>query len=59
MEMLPEGTSWEVEYPGDVWRLERLPGLTVNPRQGRAEPTARRSRARPWRDPTGPSTLLP
>jgi len=31
VEMLHEGTGWEVEYPRDVWRLERLPGLTTNP----------------------------
>ena len=30
VEMLHEGTSWEVEYPRDIWRLERLPGLTTN-----------------------------
>jgi len=30
IEMLHEGTSWEVEYPRDVWRLHRLPGLTLN-----------------------------
>jgi len=31
VEMLHEGTGWEVEYPRDIWRLERLPGLTTNP----------------------------
>ncbi len=31
VEMLHEGTGWEVEYPRDVWRLERLPGLTTTP----------------------------
>ena len=31
IEMLHEGTNWEVEYPRDVWRLHRLPGLTLNP----------------------------
>jgi len=30
VEMLHEGTGWEVEYPRDIWRLERLPGLTPN-----------------------------
>ena len=30
VETLHEGTSWEVEYPRDVWRLHRLPGLTLN-----------------------------
>ncbi|MGI9008001.1 MAG: tyrosine-type recombinase/integrase [Streptosporangiaceae bacterium] len=31
VEALAEGTGWEAEYPRDVWRLHRLPGLTVNP----------------------------
>lgn len=31
VEMLHEGTGWEVGYPRDIWRLERLPGLTTNP----------------------------
>jgi len=30
VETLHEGTGWEVEYPREVWRLERLPGLTGN-----------------------------
>lgn len=30
VEMLHEGTGWEVEYPKDIWRLDRLPGLTTN-----------------------------
>lgn len=30
VETLHEGTSWEVEYPRDVWRMHRLPGLTLN-----------------------------
>jgi len=31
VEILHDGTGWEVEYPRDIWRLERLPGLTINP----------------------------
>ncbi len=31
VETLHEGTGWEVEYPHDIWRVERLPGLTLNP----------------------------
>ena len=31
VEVLAEGSGWEVEYPRDVWRLHRLPGLTMNP----------------------------
>jgi integrase len=30
VETLHEGTGWEVEYPRDIWRLDRLPGLTTN-----------------------------
>jgi hypothetical protein len=30
VETLHEGTSWEVEYPRDVWRMHRLPRLTLN-----------------------------
>jgi integrase len=31
VEMLAEGSGWEVEYPRDVWRLHLLPGLTSSP----------------------------
>jgi integrase len=27
IEALRDGTGWEVEYPRDVWRLDRLPGI--------------------------------
>ena len=30
VEKLHEGTGWEIEYPRDIWRLDRLPGLTTN-----------------------------
>ena len=30
-EALAEGTGWEAEYPRDVWRLHRIPGLVMNP----------------------------
>lgn len=30
VETLHEGAGWEVEYPRDVWRMDRLPGLTAN-----------------------------
>jgi integrase len=29
VETLRDGTGWEREYPRDVWRLDRLPGITV------------------------------
>ncbi|MEQ6326544.1 tyrosine-type recombinase/integrase [Mycobacterium canetti] len=31
VETLDEGTGWDVEYPRDIWRLHRLPGLTASP----------------------------
>ena len=31
VETLRDGTGWEVEYPRDIWRLHRLPGLTPMP----------------------------
>lgn len=37
--MLHEGTGWEVKYPRDIWRVERLPGLTIN--SGKACPRDR------------------
>jgi integrase len=30
VESLRDGVGWEAEYPRDVWRLSRLPGLTLN-----------------------------
>ena len=27
IEALRDGTGWEVEYPRDIWRLDRLPGI--------------------------------
>ena len=31
VETLRDGTGWDVEYPRDIWRLHRLPGLTLTP----------------------------
>ncbi|MEE2058021.1 tyrosine-type recombinase/integrase [Rhodococcus artemisiae] len=31
VEALHEGTGWDVEYPRDIWRLHRIPGLTTSP----------------------------
>jgi integrase len=31
VEALAEGTGWEAEYPRDIWRLHRIPGLVMNP----------------------------
>ncbi|MFJ5102585.1 tyrosine-type recombinase/integrase [Streptomyces sp. NPDC088554] len=39
LEALRDGTGWEIEYPRDVWRLHRLPGITTP--AGRPCPRAR------------------
>lgn len=39
LESLRDGTGWEIEYPRDVWRLHKLPGITVP--VGRPCPRAR------------------
>ena len=31
VDILHDGTGWEVEYPRDIWRMQTLPGLTLNP----------------------------
>jgi hypothetical protein len=47
--MLHGGTGWEVEYPRDVWRLERLPGLTTNPGKAYSRDRLRFDQiAQPW-----------
>src|SRR5664280_1621093 len=39
VEVLHEGTGWDAEYPRDTWRLDRLPGLTIN--AGKPSPRTR------------------
>jgi integrase len=39
LESLRDGTGWQIEYPKDVWRLHKLPGITVP--AGRPCPRAR------------------
>jgi integrase len=39
LESLRDGIGWEIEYPQDVWRLHKLPGITVP--AGRPCPRAR------------------
>jgi integrase len=39
LESLRDGTGWEIEYPRDVWRLHKLPGITIP--AGRPCPHAR------------------
>ena len=29
LESLRDGIGWEIEYPHDVWRLHKLPGITI------------------------------
>lgn len=49
VEMLHEGTGWEVEYPRDIWRLERLSGLTLNPGKSGSRHRLRFDQiAQPW-----------
>ncbi|WP_308465157.1 tyrosine-type recombinase/integrase [Rathayibacter soli] len=36
VETLRDGIGWEVEYPREVWRLHKLPGITTSP--GRSHP---------------------
>lgn len=49
VEMLHEGTGWEVEYPKDTWRLDRLPGLTANAGKPNPRNRLRFDRiAQPW-----------
>jgi integrase len=39
LESLRDGAGWEIEYPKDVWRLHKLPGITIP--AGRPCPHAR------------------
>ena len=50
VETLHEGTGWDVEYPRDIWRLHRLPGLTASPgKRPQARINLRFDRiAQPW-----------
>ena len=49
VDALREGTGWDVEYPGDIWRLSRLPGLVLTVGDARAQARLRFDRiAQPW-----------
>jgi len=49
VEMLHEGTGWQVEYSKDIWRLDRLPGLTTNANNPNPRNRLRFDRiAQPW-----------
>jgi integrase len=52
VDMLHEGIGWEVEYPRDIWRLDRLPGLTPNAANPNPRNRIRFDRiAQPWLRP--------
>ena len=49
IETLHEGNGWEIEYPRDIWRLDRLPGLTTNAGKPHPRNRLRFDRiAQPW-----------
>jgi integrase len=49
VDALREGTGWDVEYPGDIWRLSRLPGLVLTVGDARAQARLRFDRiAQSW-----------
>jgi integrase len=49
VDALREGTGWDVEYPRDIWRLSRLPGLVLTAGDARAQARLRFDRiAQPW-----------
>lgn len=49
VETLRDGTGWDVEYPRDVWRLHKLPGITASPGKPNARNNLRFDRiAQPW-----------
>ena len=49
VESLRDGVGWEAEYPRDVWRLSRLPGLTLNSGRSSTRSCLRFDRvSQPW-----------
>lgn len=49
LETLRDGCGWEVEYPRDVWRLHKLPGITTSPGKPRPRNNLRFDRiSQPW-----------
>ena len=49
VESLRDGVGWETEYPRDIWRLSRLPGLTLNSGRSSTRGCLRFDRvAQPW-----------
>lgn len=49
VESLRDGVGWETEYPRDIWRLFRLPGITLNSGRSSTRGCLRFDRvAQPW-----------
>jgi integrase len=49
VETLRDGTGWDVEYPKDIWRLAKLPGLVLTAGQTREHARLRFDRiTQPW-----------
>lgn len=49
VETLRDGSGWEVEYPRDVWRLHKLPGVSTSPGKPAARNNLRFDRiTQPW-----------
>jgi integrase len=49
VETLRDGTGWDVEYPRDVWRIHKLPGITASPGKPRPRNNLRFERiSQPW-----------
>ena len=49
VEALRDGSGWEAEYPRDIWRLSKLPGLKRSPSRPRMHSSLRFDRiVQPW-----------
>ena len=49
VETLRDGSGWEVEYPRDIWRAHKLPGVTSSPGKPRPHNNLRFDRiGQPW-----------
>ena len=40
LESLRDGIGWEIEYPRDIWRLHKLPGIAIPAGRLPARPAA-------------------
>ena len=49
VETLRDGIGWEIEYPREIWRLHKLPGITTSPGRSHARNNLRFDRiGQPW-----------